>query len=274
MELPIYNTLKEFKENYEIHYIPESYQTKLLFLKAYFDKYSLFYETETEVTPTEKYIDLRNRIELSLSYSERLSLNHFIEAIILFDDMVEHDTAPNNVYELLKTDLGTPAKYKELITEYVDKTINLELVKSIEEQRNIGILQIIDFINDEIEIEKRALFRITNTQQPIESFEIPEYDYSGKNELKPKEKLILLDKLGIVELLNEKLTSKGNATHLAEIIGAITGIDTSKGTLTGYCNYLSGLRPDDTARNSPYNSESTRNEAMRVFNSFKINADT
>lgn len=118
------------------------------------------------------------------------------------------------------------------------------------------------------EIEKSIFLKDSERQ----TFEIPENDYSGKNELKPKEKLIILDKLGVVKFLTDKLDVSDNATHLAEILGAITGIDNQKGTLTGYCNYL--IRPDNSNKNSPYFSETTVKKANQIYNTFNIKDKT
>lgn len=102
--------------------------------------------------------------------------------------------------------------------------------------------------------------------------EVLENDYSGKSELSSKEKLIILDKLGIVKFLTEKLQASDNATHLAEILQAITGIDNQKNTLIGYCNYL--IRSDQYHRNSPYYSDKTKQRANEIYNKFKIKDKT
>ncbi|QDP85602.1 hypothetical protein FNJ88_08505 [Chryseobacterium sp. SNU WT5] len=124
--------------------------------------------------------------------------------------------------------------------------------------------------NKIVEVNEKSLNE--NRTVVTNIFEIPENEYSGKNELSPKEKLIVLDKLGIVELLRQKLNFNDNATHLAEILGAITGIDNTKGTLTGYCNYLT--RSDHSNKNSPYSSENTVNKAMQIYNTFKLKDKT
>ncbi|WP_133438951.1 hypothetical protein [Chryseobacterium salivictor] len=122
--------------------------------------------------------------------------------------------------------------------------------------------EIIQFINSEL--IRLKISSITSSEPSDSSAN----DYSGKNELSPKEKLIVLDKLGIINFLTGKLDYSDNATHLAEILGAITGIDNQKGTLTGYCNYL--IRSEPTHRNSPYYSYKTKERANEIYNKFKI----
>ena len=140
--------------------------------------------------------------------------------------------------------------------------------------KNFGysVVRIADWIDEKI--KKFYSFNKIQTPQTetLEPAKLPDYDYSGKNELKPKEKLILLDKLGIIKFLTNKLDVSDNATHLAEILGAITGIDNQKGTLTGYCNYL--IRPDHGNKNSPYFSETTVKRANQIYNTFNIKDKT
>ena len=121
-------------------------------------------------------------------------------------------------------------------------------------------------------VQKKLKEQKENKLNEPETFQIPDNDYSGKNELKPKEKLILLDKLGIIDLLIKKLEYSDNATHLTEIIQSITGIDNQKGTLTGYCNYL--IRADHSNKNSPYFSENTVKKATQIYNTFRIKDKT
>lgn len=173
--------------------------------------------------------------------------------------------------------LGLKVDVKEKISGQTFKIENDKLNITVVPDDNIYKIisqqsQILKFIEIEIakENEKLKVRKIGFT--PLETFEIPENDYSGKNELKPKEKLIVLDKLGVVEFLTDKLNVSDNATHLADILGVITGIDNQKGTLTGYCNYL--IRPDHGNKNSPYFSETTVRKANRIYNTFNIKDKT
>lgn len=124
--------------------------------------------------------------------------------------------------------------------------------------------KIIQFIDSEIGKENINLLRFKQNDDSKQN-EVSENDFS---DTKAKEKLILLDKLGIVKFLIDHLEYKENATHLADIISSITGIDNKKGTLTGYCNYL--IRPVNDNRNSPYFSENTVSKSMQIFNKFRL----
>ena len=107
---------------------------------------------------------------------------------------------------------------------------------------------------------------LKQSENSKENTETPEIDFSGKDKLSPKQKLIILNELGVIDFLNNKLQHKNNATHLAEILNTVLELKTS--TLTGYINLL--IREDKTQRNSPYNSEKTVSETMQIYNKFKL----
>lgn len=107
----------------------------------------------------------------------------------------------------------------------------------------------------------------------IDSYEISEEDdqfYDG-DELSPKEKLILLDKLGIIDCLTAQLVEPDNASHLADIIQRFTGIKISKASLKGYCNFL--VRRNHSP-NSPYGSTDAVEKATRIYNTFRLKDKT
>lgn len=128
------------------------------------------------------------------------------------------------------------------------------------------IKEIMMFLENEMLNEKINLLRFRGTQNTSQPIETPEIDFSGKDELKPKQKLIILNELGVIDFINDKLQDKGNATHLSEILNTILGV--GQDTLRGYVNLL--IRPDETQRNSPYNSEKVVSETMQILNKFKL----
>lgn len=234
MELLIYYNLSDFKENYILEYERWNVPNYLEYLETMKSEYERLGE-------------------LALNENE------------LF---VEHFTF-NDIYPSIKPDQNLVKVFLDEFPEIpTDIPISEQFVKILEIDNNyiyqflaINFDAILQFINGEI---YKVSFLKTNPDN-VE-------DYSGKNELTPKEKLIILDKLGIIDLLTTKLDYSDNATHLAEILGAITGIDNQKGTLTGYCNYL--IRPDDFNKNSPYFSETTVKKAAQIYNTFKIKDKT
>lgn len=117
---------------------------------------------------------------------------------------------------------------------------------------------------------QRRIDEIEKTAAEIESAE-PIDDYSRENNQKPKIKLILLDKLGVIDAIAASLIDEGNVTHLAQVISAITGEEAK--TLRTYINALRSYT--NAEHNSPYNSEKTVQEAERLWDKLKLkNKDT
>lgn len=213
------------------------------------------------------YIDY---INLSIrKYSENFEkINHLFK-------MVKYGTRMLND-GLINITLDKNENARYFTTDYVEEGFQAieettDVIDDAKEEFKKNIDEILSYLYVLLENEKINVFKNLKPTSP-ETFEMPENDYSGKNELKPKEKLIILDKLGVVEFLTDKLNVSDNATHLAEILGAITGIDNQKGTLTGYCNYL--IRPDHGNKNSPYFSETTVKKANQIYNTFNITDKT
>lgn len=124
-----------------------------------------------------------------------------------------------------------------------------------------------NFISEEI---NRIKTKAEKPAAEIESAE-PIDDYSRENNQKPKIKLILLDKLGVIDAIAASLIDEGNVTHLAQVISAITGEEAK--TLRTYINALRSYT--NAEHNSPYNSEKTVQEAERLWDKLKLkNKDT
>lgn len=276
MEIPIYDDLQDLKENYiadftnqtdfnfynylnqldKKYYNVLSIEQKKLLLKVeelHEKEWEILEKLEPKI-PSDAYLILFH--DLWSDYCNAKDEEIFADPE-LFCDIIEFNWTSEEI--VLINDFF---KVKKMLKEQ-NAIIGELTVKSI---------KILRFINDE---KKKIEDSIKQSQtilgievKPSETFEIPDNDYSGKNELKPKEKLIVLDKLGIIKFLTDKLNVSDNATHLAEILGAITGIDNQKGTLTGYCNYL--IRPDHGNKNSPYFSETTERKAAKIYNTFNI----
>lgn len=276
LKIPICENHKKFKQNFYLN------QPKDIDKKRYLKLQLMRYENERERA--------RGYAKNALVRLQDVEYNHLYEEYDILEKKITNLLHPfdltlfkSGMYKHLKICNNDGTKIKRPLIELFPYSLGLleneklfNRFLEIEKFRNKRFKELkktikvaeqnVDFIKNEID---KLSFK--NTQQPIESFEIPEYDYSGKNELKPKEKLILLDKLGIVKLLNEKLTCKENAAHLAVIIGAITGIPNPKGSLKNYCSLL--LRPDDDNPNSPRYSKRTVDRANQVYKTFRINAD-
>lgn len=243
MEMPIHYSLSDFQSNYKIDFIEASADNNISFLE-YFEQLESKYQNELrefedskiKLTELNQKLHQRTMDKLDAMYG----MGKFKEQLKRQADDINEIDQFNERFKLPRR-LSYTNRYK-LGDEIWNCILEFE--------------KIIKFIR----------FEIANIETSKETT-----DY-GKNELKPKEKLIVLDKLGVIKFLTDKLDVSDNATHLAEILGAITGIDNQKGTLTGYCNYL--IRPDHGNKNSPYFSETTVRKANQIYNTFNIKDKT
>ena len=185
------------------------------------------------------------------NFSPDLKMYSFIIILIkLFND--EFKSIENGYNELISI-----IKSDEQKTELeIDKFNKLNNCKNCIEFFENEIYNYTEFVDDILK----------QSENSKENTETPEIDFSGKDELKPKQKLIILNELGVIDFLNEKLKYKDNATHLAEILNTILGVNTE--TLKGYVNLL--IRKDNTQSNSPYNSKKTVSDTMQIYNKFKL----
>lgn len=95
--------------------------------------------------------------------------------------------------------------------------------------------------------------------------ENPEIDFSDNSD---KVKLIMLEKLGIINYIKTIQTKPETISHTSEILSAITGIDSK--TLNTYLYPM--LRPhrDDDDKNSPYKNRENLEKAERELIKLKI----
>lgn len=185
------------------------------------------------------------------NFSPDLKMYSFIIILIklLNDEFKSIENGYNELISIIKSD--------EQKTELeIDKFNKLNNCKNCIEFFENEIYNYTEFVDDILK----------QSENSKENTETPEIDFSGKDELKPKQKLIILNELGVIDFLNEKLKYKNNATHLAEILNTILGVKTD--TLKGYVNLL--IRKNHTQSNSPYNSDNTVSDTMQIYNKFKL----
>lgn len=97
------------------------------------------------------------------------------------------------------------------------------------------------------------------------TFEILEHDFSDNSD---KVKLIMLEKLGIIDYIKTIQIKPDTISHTSEILSAITGIKSQ--TLNSYLYPM--LRPyrDDNDKNSPFNNPENLAIAQRELIKLKI----
>jgi len=281
MEIPIYYSFAEFQQNYESNFMqwqneyPEGtdkdfrwelfhyYQGKFLTYTSEFDKF--YFSNLWEVTEKGELYDVKKQLRINtvtniiaVRFNEYCSTKEIV--IDSEKDYLEKIAETPEIFGWSNSD-----KYKIDYNQFLHFAYFLDVEKSKDKfQLFLSDQRVKNF---EYTLKKIENFAEGSTDETT----IDEVDYSGDRELSTKQKLILMDKLGIINLLIDQLKIKENASHLAEIISAITGIDNKKGTLTSYCNYL--IRPDNNHHNSPYNSKANVSKALQIFKDFEINAN-
>ena len=248
MELPVYNNIAEFEENYLIDYSETKDLSLAKYLKNLKDLYNNILDELDELN------EFRNCSEYLFSGHSKGEIKNKIDETI---SKIKYESNKNLFSEWFNLLLNTPKID-------IDTKINEGTFYFFETE----ILEITQFIDRKIEQEKTKIqiLNYKSYESTIKEIETPEIDFSGKDQLKLKQKLIILYELGVIDLINDKLLEKGNATHLAEILNTILGVETK--TLIGYVNLL--IRPNETNKNRPYNSEKIVSETKRIYNTFKL----
>ena len=283
MEIPFYYSFNDFKNNFEndlkkfLNVFQDATETD--YLKEVINIYSNFIDFERytvieeiscdyimEDYPEYNELDLNRYTEIM---QEKLKIycsingfyndeNDFPEDVEILDYWEKCNIRTKN-NKLVITD-NRHKLYRKFYNSFFDKIVLDELKYK---NFKFSIFRIIEFINNKIEKKEPEITQTENNNEIIEDEILVDYN------LQIKQKLILLNELGIIEFLNNKLLYKDNASHLAHILNAFLG--TNKETLTGYVNLL--LRPDSSNKNSPYNSKDKVSETFTILNQFKIKKD-
>lgn len=110
--------------------------------------------------------------------------------------------------------------------------------------------------------------KINDKTEPVESkisIQTPENDFSDSE---PKEKLIILEKLKIIDYIKSIQTKPETISHTAEILSAITGINST--TLYTYLRPMLNANRDDADKNSPYKNNENILNANKTIQKLKI----
>lgn len=258
MEIPIYHTFNEFEENYILDFAESNPQQSFL---RYLTVLKIKYSEKSE--ECEYYIDnYENNVEKEII--AKTSVYEFLtnegEQFEFINRLTIDDEENLPIY---------PLNAKERLLHEIQNAILIrDQVRAIMLQKRLefsNIKQILDFIDEKITNEKFNLIRFQNTPPPLETVEVPELDFSDNSD---KVKLIMLEKLGIIEYIKTIQTKPNTISHTSEILSAITGIETK--TLNTYLYPM--LRPyrDDEDKNSPYKNPENLEKAERELIKLKI----
>jgi hypothetical protein len=144
----------------------------------------------------------------------------------------------------------------------VNKDILEDAQREFENQKQ-EILRIIDNeIRDEKEKQNLLRLQSNQPQQPITA---PELDISDNS---PKERIIILEKLGIINHIKNIQKDPNTISHTSEILSAITGIKSK--TLNTYLHPMLQPNRDDTDKNSPYYNPDNLLNANKTLQNLKI----
>lgn len=258
MEIPFYYSFKEFEENYLSDFAPEktTFLKYLIQLKKKYEDYLSDENNKIWIYKTIEYEKALNEIN-DVNFIEVDFVNKYVNDD--FPDFLE-----DNYFGIIDHYLNIGHFYEEVINRYCKEYHNNLMVQGEMRMKLIRFESIVKFLNKEISNEKNILLRFQQPATP-EPFETPELDFSDNSD---KVKLIMLEKLGIIEYIKTIQTKPNTISHTSEILSAITGIETK--TLNTYLYPM--LRPyrDDDDKNSPYKNPENLEKAERELIKLKI----
>ena len=138
----------------------------------------------------------------------------------------------------------------------VESNFIIENLNKIREFLNVNILTLgMEITNNNI---KNSLTLNNNT--------LPEYDFSDNED---KVKLIILEKLGVIDYIKSIQQKPEVISHTAEILSSFTGIKSN--SLYSYLRPMISPLRDDSDKNSPYKNADNLLKANRQIHDLKIN---
>lgn len=184
-----------------------------------------------------------------LIYSERedkISLLRFLTILKKDNDVVFEDLV-KQIEEVLKRPSDQQQDYKKF--EYW------------REQNNL----IDEFLKMEIEKEKIKVSMMRPGWSELPDLTAPEYDFFDTS---AKERIILAEKLGIIDYIKTIQMKPHVISHTSEILSALTGINSK--TLNTYLNPILQPVRDDDHKDSPYKNPTNSLNAEKVIRKLKI----
>ena len=163
---------------------------------------------------------------------------------------------------------------KNLFSEWFNLLLNTPKI-DIDTKINEGtfyffeteILEITQFIDRKIEQEKTKIqiLNYKSYESTIKEIETPEIDYSNTP---PLERMIILEKLGIIKYIQSIQKDSKNEKETARILSSFTGINT--GTVAKNLGVMLGHKKNDSDKNSPYNNPKNQQLADNKLINFNI----
>ena len=247
MELPVYNNLAEFEENYLIDYSETKDLSLAKYLKNLKDLYNNILDELDELN------EFRNCSEYLFSGHSKGEIKNKIDETI---SKIKYESNKNLFSEWFNLLLNTPKID-------IDTKINEGTFYFFETE----ILEITQFIDRKIEQEKTKIqiLNYKSYESTIKEIETPEIDYSNTP---PLERMIILEKLGIIKYIQSIQKDSKNEKETARILSSFTGINT--GTVAKNLGVMLGHKKNDSDKNSPYNNPKNQQLADNKLINFNI----
>ncbi|SFI14676.1 hypothetical protein [Halpernia frigidisoli] len=180
-------------------------------------------------------------------FADQEKLN-YLDFLINQSDL--YNILAQNILDVGKTKISNTTIESEELDLY-DKTNN-----SVNK-----VLEIIRFI----EIEKIKHSESLKSNIKSENSETPENDFSDN---KPLERMIILEKLGVIKYIKSLQNDGFNEKQTAEILSSFTGI--TSGTIAKNLGVMLPHNKKDTDKNSPYKNSKNLQLANKSINRFNI----
>lgn len=196
-------------------------------------------------------------------YEKEKLMKSLTMSIARTKDLVKTVKFPNENWEQTEEEILADVKQEEVKLDVLNKTYSqIKWLHACEynaqidnywksrERKKLGYKVMVEF---------RRLIREYN------KIDIPELDFSDNSD---KVKLIILEKLGIIDYIKSIQSKPQTISHTSVILSAITGIESK--TLNTYLYPM--LRPhrDDDHKESPYKNPDNLLSAEKALHKFKI----
>lgn len=265
MEVPFYFTVKEFKEKYfwDFNKYREYNNVTLVeFLRLVGNNIFRAYKNE-------------KLLKLYIGNSENIELDKecYIEAYEWLY-MVVNETGGEEDKKTIKDWLGDGSKkdiervitaHKEVSKDYDISKLSNGTLGLLEMINNVLIyVQYINVSKAIIEVLIREKYNEELIDDKIANNNT-EQDFSNNEN---KEKVILLEKMGIIDFIKEKQSNPNNIKQTAEILSSFTGIKSA--TLYSYLRPMLSPHRDDKDKNSPYKNPENLQRANKTLHKLPI----
>ena len=288
MELPLYYTFSDFEKNYktDLEKFKETYNdaSEIDYYEELLSLYNMFpidiifaellfeeYPEEIEISlnkytdiMNDKLNDYRNFLTNYKNEFDNLDKSFTREEIIDYWEKCNFWTK-NNRYTIIDD------RHKYLKEFYIPSPFDDKIILDETKIKNFNyaVTKICNFINEIVAklkpVKNKTEIENNSETQTTEQIETPENDFSDNDD---KVKLIILEKLGVIDYIKTIQTKPETISHTAEILSSFTGI-TSK-TLYTYLRPMISPIPDKSDKNSPYKNSENEYLANKSIQKLKI----